>query len=112
MCNPLLDDLIARFIPGSIQTHYLVDSAVAKEVEHLIDERLPAIQRKVELTKSLILVTWSETPYDDVLKACFPFNRSGHFTWQGASFAHKPLFLRWRPSPVANVERNGRSEAT
>lgn len=112
MHNPLLDNLIARFIPGSTQTHCLVDGAVAKEVAQLIDERLPGTRRTVEVTRRLILVTWIETPYDDVLQACFPFGRSGHFLWKGESFAHKPLFLRWRPSLGADVERDWQSEAT
>ena len=108
---PLLDDLIARFVPGSVQTHYLADGAVAKEVARLIDVRLPGTRRTVEVTKQLILVTWSQTPYDDVLKACVPFNRSGHFIWKDKSFVHKPLFLRWRPSLEADVEENGWSGA-
>jgi hypothetical protein len=110
MHNPLLDNLIARFIPGSIQTHYLVDAAVAKEVARLIDERLPGTRRKIEVTRRLLLVTWIETPYDDVLKACFPFNLTGHFLWQGESIAHKPLFLRWRRSLEPDVGRDWRSE--
>ncbi len=48
---PLLDDLIARFVPGSVQTHYLADGAVAKEVARLIDVRLPGTRRTVEVTK-------------------------------------------------------------
>ena len=108
---PLLDDLIARFVPGSVQTHFLADGAVAKEVARLIDERLPGTRRKVEVTKRLILVTWRDTPYDDVLKACDPFNRGGHFIWKGESFVHKPLFLRWRRSLEEDFERNRRSAA-
>ena len=99
---PLLDDLIARFVPGSVQTHYLADGAVAKEVARLIDVRLPGTRRTVEVTKQLILVTWSQTPYDDVLKACVPFNRSGHFIW-------KDEFLRPQAAlpPLAAIAGGG-----
>ena len=97
MHNPFLDALIARFIPGSIQAHFLDDRAVAREVTRLIDERLPGTARRIDVTKRLILVTWHGTPYDDMLKACSPFTRTGHFMWKGESFAHKPLFLRRRP---------------
>ena len=96
MENRLLDYLASRVIPGSILTHYLFDDGVAKEVARLIDEHLPGTRPRIDVTKSLIVVTWSGAPYDDVLQACFPFNSTGLFAWKGETFDHKPLFLRRR----------------
>ena len=94
MENRLLDHLVSRVILGSILTHYLIDDFVAKEIARLIDEHLPGTRPNIDVTKSLVVVTWSGTPYDEVLQACFPFNRTGVFTWKGETIAHKPLFLR------------------
>jgi hypothetical protein len=96
MKNRLLDHLVSRVIPGSILTHYLMDVPVAKEVARLVDEHLPGTRPNVQVTRSLLVVTWSGTPYDEVLQACFPFNRAGLFLWKGDTFTHKPLFLRRR----------------
>jgi len=92
--TPALFETVARVIPGSILTHYLMDDAVAKEVARLIDEHVPGTRPNVDVAKSLIVVTWSRAPYDQVLQACSPFNRAGLFTWKGETFDHKPLFFR------------------
>jgi hypothetical protein len=94
MENRMLDYLASLVIPGSILTHYLVDDAVAKEVARLIDEHVPGTRPNIDVTKSLIVVSWSGAPYDEVLKACSPFNRTRTFTWKGETFDHNPLFLR------------------
>lgn len=94
MENRMLDYLVSRVIPGSTLTHYLMDDSVAKEVSRLIDEHVPGTRPNVDVTKRLIVVTWSGAPYDEVLHACFPFSRTGLFTWKGETFDHKPLFLR------------------
>ena len=94
MENRMLDFLVSTVIPGSIFTHFLMDDRVAEEIARLIDEHVPGTRPALDVTKSLLVVRWSDAPYDQVLRACFPFNRGGLFTWKGETFSHKPLFLR------------------
>lgn len=94
MENRMLDYIVSRVIPGSILLHILQDDRVAEEVARLVDEHVPGAKPDVDITKSLLVVTYSGTPHDEILRACFPFNRLGHFTWNGETFSHKPLFLR------------------
>ncbi len=94
MKNRMLDFIVRRVIPGSALTHFLMDDRVAEEIARLIDEHIPGTRPSVDATNSLLVVTWSGAPYDEVLDACFPFNRGGFFTWKRETFSHKPLFLR------------------
>ena len=94
MNSRLLECLVSCVIPGSISTHHLIDAAVEKELFRLIEERAPGTRPDIDVTGGLIVVTWSGVPYEKILQACFPFSRTGLFTWQGEMFRHVPLFLR------------------
>lgn len=94
MENCMLDYIVSRVIPGSILLHFLQEDRVAEEVARPVDEHLPGAKPVVDTTKSLLVVTYSGAPYDEILRACLPFNRRGHFTWKGETFSHKPLFIR------------------
>jgi hypothetical protein len=96
MENRMLDYIVSRVIPGSIPSHFLPDDRVAEEVARLVDEHVPGTRPVVDVTKCLLVVTWKGASYDEILRACFPFNRAGLFAWKGETFSHKPLFLRRR----------------
>jgi hypothetical protein len=92
----MLDSIVRSVIPGSIFTHFVLDDRVAEEIVRLIDEHVPGSRPALDITKNLLVVRWSGAPYDQVLRACCPFNKGGLFTWKGETFSHKPLFLRRR----------------
>jgi len=87
MENRTLDYLVSRVVPGSILAHILMDDGVAKEVAGLIDEHVPGTRPEVNVTTRLLVVTWSGARCDEVLDACFPFSRTGHFAWNGETYA-------------------------